>query len=96
MTELDELLAMFLRSIKKEDGTDYEPSSLRGYISTFGRVPQENGYQFTIAKSSRQGFPLKNQTKSVITIYYVYLILFWKLDKSSKKLTLQDTCISSL
>lgn len=86
MTELDELLAMFLLSIKKVDGTDYEPSSLRGYISTFDRVLQENGYQFTIAKSSRQGFPLTNQTKSVITIYYVYSINFWKLNKSSKKL----------
>jgi len=36
--ELNELLSQFFYSLRKSDGTEYEPRSLRGMICSFDRV----------------------------------------------------------
>jgi hypothetical protein len=65
MPELDELLSMFVLAVKKEDGNDYEPGTIRGYMSSFDRVLQQHNYPYTIAKGPRQAFPLLQETLSV-------------------------------
>jgi hypothetical protein len=65
MPELDEILSMFVLAVKKEDGNDYEPGTIRGYMSSFDRLLQQHNYEYTIAKGPRQAFPLLQETLSV-------------------------------
>jgi hypothetical protein len=65
MPELDELLSMFILSIRKEDGEEYETTSLRSFVSTIEKELQSHNYPFTIAKGARQGFPKFTETISV-------------------------------
>lgn len=65
MCELDEILAMFILSIRKEDGGEYETTSIRSFSSTIEKVLQENNYPYTLAKGERQGFPKFRETIAV-------------------------------
>ncbi|XP_071118540.1 uncharacterized protein KIAA1958-like [Haliotis cracherodii] len=47
-TELSNYLSMFILSVKKKDGGEYEPSSLRSFISSVQRVMKKKGYNKTI------------------------------------------------
>ena len=58
ITYLDALLAVFLKSLKKADGSDYEPGTIQGYsnlIRKYLSLNKENVHQetsFPVAKSS--------------------------------------------
>ena len=56
--QLDAYLANFILSIKKSDGSEYEPSSLRNIISSIDRKLQRNKYEFLIMRGSGPQFSL--------------------------------------
>ena len=65
--ELDCLLSRFFFSLKKADGTDYEPGSLTSYQSSFMRYLKEKGYPHNIRTdqlfySSNQVIAAKRKT----------------------------------
>lgn len=49
--DLDKLLTQFYAEIKRKNGEDYEPDSLRIMQSGIERHLKENGYQFSITRS---------------------------------------------
>ena len=65
MCQLDELLAMFILSIRKEDGEEYETTSIWSFISSIERELQHHNYPFTVGKGERQGFPWFHETCAV-------------------------------
>ena len=46
--ELDKYLAEFIRSVRRKDGADYEPTSLRSLIASFERHLKRNNYLASI------------------------------------------------
>jgi len=48
--ELSSLLCRFLVSVKKQNGDDYEPSVIRGMVSSFDRQLRRKGYGQTISQ----------------------------------------------
>lgn len=46
--ELDLLLCQFFMTIRKEDGSEYEPTSLGGMQASFMRYLKRNGYKHNI------------------------------------------------
>ena len=46
--ELNDYLSEFILSVKRKDGEEYEPSSLRGFISSFHRYLKERKYTANI------------------------------------------------
>ena len=48
--ELDECLSRFFAEIRKSDGSDYEPDSLRVMLATFDRHLKQNDGKISIAK----------------------------------------------
>ena len=46
--ELDEVLCAFIVEVKKKDGGEYEPTTLRSFISSFDRYLRKKGYPTTI------------------------------------------------
>jgi hypothetical protein len=46
--DLNKLLSLFFLSVKKTDGTDYEPGSLKGMQGSFERHLKESGYTTSI------------------------------------------------
>ena len=57
--ELDTLFGNFLISIKKQKGDEYEPSSIRGFLSSLDRYLKTNRYPHTVVKNSL--FPHTNE-----------------------------------
>ncbi|KAK3095913.1 hypothetical protein FSP39_020748 [Pinctada imbricata] len=49
--ELSPLLISFLMNMKKSDGFDYEPATLRGFISSFDRYLRQHHYGYSISSS---------------------------------------------
>ena len=47
---LDELLQQFYAEIRKEDGTEYEPDSLRVMLAALDRHFKENGAEYSLLK----------------------------------------------
>ncbi|XP_061174899.1 uncharacterized protein KIAA1958 homolog [Saccostrea echinata] len=56
--ELDQLLAMFVLSVRKTDGQEYEPSSLRSIISSLDRKLGRQKYGHKIMDSQDDSFRL--------------------------------------
>ena len=48
--ELDRILQRFFAEIRKEDGTEYEPDSLRTMLASLDRYFKEEGYPYRILK----------------------------------------------
>lgn len=44
-------LASFFLSVRRPDGSGYEPKTLRGFLGSFARHLRENGYQHNIVES---------------------------------------------
>ena len=65
MKELDEKTAGFLMTIKKPDGEDYKPSSIRNMISSFDRKLRRHGYKYSIIGSETNAFSLTRETLKV-------------------------------
>ncbi|XP_060554752.1 uncharacterized protein KIAA1958-like [Ruditapes philippinarum] len=61
--ELSSLLCRFLVSVRKQNGDEYEPSVLRGMISSFDRQLRRKGYEQTIALGP--GFAKVRETLSM-------------------------------
>ena len=45
---LNDLLSKFIFGVRKKDGSDYEPTSLRGFLSSIQRYLNKQNYVFTI------------------------------------------------
>ena len=60
--ELDFLIARFLMSVKKNNGEDYEPSTLRGFQSTIQRHLKSKGSSFNIINGSDFGISQETLT----------------------------------
>ena len=56
--KLDPLLANFILSVRKPDGSDYEPSSLRNIMPSLDRKLKRHQYEHTIMGSSGSVFTL--------------------------------------
>ena len=50
--DLDTLFGHFLISVKKQNGEEYEPSSIRGFVSSLDRYLKESRYPHTIIKNN--------------------------------------------
>jgi len=46
--ELDEVLCAFIVEVKKKDGGEYKPTTLRSFISSFDHYLRKKGYHTTI------------------------------------------------
>ena len=49
--DLDTHLCDFLRTLKKADGTEYEPDTLTSYHRGIDRALQDRGYRFSLVTS---------------------------------------------
>ena len=45
---LDEILCAFILAVKKKDGEEYEPTTLRSFVSSFDRYLRTKGYPTAI------------------------------------------------
>ncbi|KXJ08133.1 hypothetical protein AC249_AIPGENE22936 [Exaiptasia diaphana] len=52
--ELDDYLSSFLVQVRKKDGEEYEPSSLRSFISSFDRYLKKKDYGTSIMEGSER------------------------------------------
>ena len=48
--ELDQILCAFILTVKKKDGEEYEPTTLRSFVSSFDRYLRKKGYPTAIIK----------------------------------------------
>ena len=60
--ELNEIICMFLLSVRRKDGSEYEPSSLRGMVASIDRHLKDNYYPTTITNGDEF-----YKTRSVLT-----------------------------
>lgn len=65
MEELDQHIASFIMTIKKPDGEDYEPTSIRNMISSFDRKLGRQGYAYRIISTTTNAFNLTRETLKV-------------------------------
>ena len=62
-SELDPLIANFLLTVRKKDGTEYESSTLRGYVSSIDRHLRRHEYGHSImGNKNDDSFNLTRQT----------------------------------
>ena len=62
--QLDEVLCAFIVSVKKKDGGEYEPTTLRSFISSFDRYLRKKGYPTTGANIQGGTFNISMNTVS--------------------------------
>ena len=48
VNDLDVLISIFLLQVRKKDGEQYEPTSLRSFVSSFDRYLRKKDYSSTI------------------------------------------------
>ncbi|XP_077323372.1 uncharacterized protein LOC143957102 [Lithobates pipiens] len=63
-TELDTLLSKFLLVVKRKDGNEYEPHTLRCMVGSIDRYLKEHNYMHTIVYGNSKDFPLTKQSLS--------------------------------
>nr|DBA15570.1 TPA: hypothetical protein GDO54_004763 [Pyxicephalus adspersus] len=61
-TELDTLLSKFLLVVKRKDGNEYEPHTLRCMVGSIDRYLKEHNYMHTIVYGNSKDFPLTKQS----------------------------------
>ncbi|XP_075073083.1 uncharacterized protein LOC142161403 [Mixophyes fleayi] len=61
-TALDPLLSKFLLVVKRKDGNEYEPHTLRCMIGSIDRYLKEHSYTHTIIYGNSKDFPLTKQS----------------------------------
>ncbi|XP_063814480.1 uncharacterized protein LOC135054925 [Pseudophryne corroboree] len=61
-TQLDTLLSKFLLVVKRKDGNEYEPHTLRCMIGSIDRYLKEHRYTHTIIYGNSKDFPLTKQS----------------------------------
>ncbi|XP_071986774.1 uncharacterized protein [Engystomops pustulosus] len=61
-TELDTLLSKFILLVKRKDGNEYEPHTLRCMVGSIDRYLKEHSYHHTIIYGNSKDFPLTKQS----------------------------------
>ncbi|XP_066443533.1 uncharacterized protein [Eleutherodactylus coqui] len=61
-TELDTLLSKFILLVKRKDGNEYEPHTLRCMVGSIDRFLKEHSYNHTIIYGNSKDFPLTKQS----------------------------------
>ncbi|KAM4030256.1 uncharacterized protein ACNLHF_018027 isoform 2-T2 [Anomaloglossus baeobatrachus] len=61
-TELDTLLSKFILVVKRKDGNEYEPHTLRCMVGSIDRFLKEHSYNHTIIYGNSKDFPLTKQS----------------------------------
>ncbi|XP_018424874.1 PREDICTED: uncharacterized protein LOC108797720 [Nanorana parkeri] len=61
-TELDTMLSKFLLVVKRKDGNEYEPHTLRCMVGSIDRYLKEHNYMHTIVYGNSKDFPLTKQS----------------------------------
>ncbi|XP_044153487.1 uncharacterized protein LOC122940791 [Bufo gargarizans] len=61
-TELDTLLSKFILLVKRKDGNEYEPHTLRCMVGSIDRFLKEHSYHHTIIYGNSKDFPLTKQS----------------------------------
>ncbi|XP_075698279.1 uncharacterized protein LOC142663486 isoform X2 [Rhinoderma darwinii] len=61
-TELDTLLSKFILVVKRKDGNEYEPHTLRCMVGSIDRYLKEHSYNHTIIYGNSKDFPLTKQS----------------------------------
>ena len=91
--QLDAYLANFILSIKKSDGSEYEPSSLRNIISSIDRKLQRNKYEVLIMRGSGPQFSF---TRDALKAKQKCLKKMGKGNKPKVAATLTDTEVDQM
>ncbi len=61
-TELNEILSKFFMSVRKINGEEYQPATLRGMLSSFDRHLKQKNYARSLTND-----PIFGQIKAVLT-----------------------------
>ncbi|VDI24802.1 Hypothetical predicted protein [Mytilus galloprovincialis] len=89
--ELNQILCQFLISVRKDDGNQYEPASLKGMLCSFDRYLRHHNYGYQISKSAEF-----SKVKDVLTAKQVELKKMGKGNGHKKAETLCDEDIEKL
>ncbi|XP_052080614.1 transcriptional regulator QRICH1-like [Mytilus californianus] len=89
--ELNQILCQFLISVRKDDGDQYEPASLKGMLCSFDRYLRQHNYGYQISKSAEF-----SKVKDVLTAKQVELKKMGKGNGNKKAETLCDQDIEKL
>jgi len=89
--ELNEIISMFILSIRHKDGTEYEPATLRGMVSSMDRYLTMNYYPTTIQNGEEFV-----QTRDVLNKKQKYLKKQGKGNKPNAAPSLTDDQIDML
>ncbi|VDI00678.1 Hypothetical predicted protein [Mytilus galloprovincialis] len=89
--ELNQILCQFLISVRKDDGNQYEPASLKGMLCSFDRYLRHHNYGYQISKSAEF-----SKVKDVLTAKQVELKKLGKGNGHKKAETLCDEDIEKL
>jgi hypothetical protein len=89
-TELDPLLANFVLTVRKKDGGEYEPNSLRSIISSVDRKRKRMKYGFTILGEGAKNNDVFNLTRDAISAKQKVLKKQGKGNKPKKSQPLTD------
>lgn len=92
--ELNELLSQYFYSVRKSDGTEYEPSSLRGMVCSFDRYLKRHDYGFEIC-GKRKDFEFA-RTREVLKSKQIQLKKQGKGNYCHKADALSDEDIDAL
>jgi hypothetical protein len=95
-TELDPLLANFVLTVRKKDGGEYEPNSLRSIISSVDRKLKRMKYGFTILGEGAKNNDVFNLTRDAISAKQKVLKKQGKGNKPKKSQPLTDDEINML
>ena len=95
-TELDPLLANFVLTVRKKDGGEYEPNSLRSIISSVDRKLKRMKYGFTILGEGSKSNDAFNLTRDAISAKQKVLKKQGKGNKPKKSQPLTDDEINML
>jgi hypothetical protein len=94
--ELDPLLANFVLTVRKKDGGEYEPNSLRSIISSVDRKLKRMKYGFTILGEGAKNNDVFNLTRDAISAKQKVLKKQGKGNKPKKSQPLTDDEINML
>ncbi|XP_076081788.1 uncharacterized protein LOC143052605 [Mytilus galloprovincialis] len=89
--ELNSLLCQYFFSVRKTDGEEYEPSSLRGMMCSFDRILRSNDYGYELSKSVEFA-----KTRDVLTAKQIALKKMGKGNGDKRAETLTDDDIEAM
>ena len=76
-SELDKYLSKFLLSVRKKNGEEYEPTTLRGFVSSVERYLKKRRYCETVVTG--HSFNRKRETLNRFNCKYSsYIVIKWQ------------------